>query len=322
MKHSRKTLQYLVLVSALLCTACVATPERDFVPQKTGESWTPIEGCAAYEPESFPESVKTEIPLENINITLRLNASVSLPKASAIPVYRVAGTDFPQACINTLLTSLYGQTPLYVQQSPHEVTKAQYMKQIMDVKNNLEMETEAGAIASLEQTLDYLEEQYKNAPTHYTPKQSDGKIWTRDKYIAGKIVGTETGVWLTDGAPGNEKSYFTLFQNANLTKPITVVAMTPETAGVQLPVFTGAMLTYTKNVYGKTVKQIDDASFYAEKNMDGKIFPPTKALKIGQDFWDSAQVKEMAPFSKIYLMADENNNFAYKILYAPTYANI
>ena len=98
--------------------------------------------------------------------------------------------------------------------------------------------------------------------------------------------------------------------------------MTPETAGVQLPVFTGAMLTYTKNVYGKTVKQIDDASFYAEKNMDGKIFPPTKALKIGQDFWDSAQVKEMAPFSKIYLMADENNNFAYKILYAPTYANI
>ncbi len=194
--------------SALLLTACQASPKDSLVVHKNMESLiseaqTESEGKAdaeiIREEVSEGERYQTAIENESLGVRVSVDAEVEVPDVDTLNIYRVRQVPFTQEFIDRVRAELLGNAPVYEGQTLTLWTKADWERSIGVYRENIrqleeslhEAENSETAVPSakelqesidaLQQEIDRMQQQYDAAPETADPKNypADGQICSR-----------------------------------------------------------------------------------------------------------------------------------------------
>lgn len=142
---------------------------------ETAAAETPVQnGGMPRERFQAPETYQFEA--KKGNVTLSIDAVVSVPNTAAVPVVRTSGTDFSQDQVDKVLSLLWRSEIMWDNNPP--LTKAQIEEQIASIEYNLE------TLPDDQNERDYFErvrlpelrDMLKTAPETDSPVRSDGKL--------------------------------------------------------------------------------------------------------------------------------------------------
>ena len=193
----KKLLVFTILVTAALTfTACQSTPDEPVVMQKDLEQMIEQGMETGSDEESGEESTTSPEPetgvsyaqlREHFGVPERYTASITegkliincdvqveLPETTQLPMARVEAGGFSQEQVYTFWQALIGDTQMYIR--PERADKEYYQQEILDAKAELAAETDEDRKQGIQGLIDYLENEYQNAPEHVDLVTADGTL--------------------------------------------------------------------------------------------------------------------------------------------------
>jgi hypothetical protein len=185
----------------MILSACVPTPDKEYVTQKdmthmldlakgttdltedvinktdeTNRQQTALrERCKA------PRAIDKSISLNNNRFHLNMNAIVSVPNSTTIPILRIEQADFSQNEVKNLFDFLCGEEEMYYVQDQGIMTKkqiadeiAQYSDEMSD--SSFEKNNSADYVLFVQDRLNYLKSIYSDAPETVELDMCDGTL--------------------------------------------------------------------------------------------------------------------------------------------------
>lgn len=234
------------ILAALILTGCLKTPDTEFITNKEGQSTliadhTAIdEGILIREQVQASDTITESIDVNNENVTLEIDAKVSIPEVTALPVYRFAPIEFTPEYIEAFVMGFYDDGkvfngyPYYTERSKEDVYEeieecnAQLNHEIVDSldgvpedrkSNGCEFDEEGNIVRItpeyVEQTkreIARLQEELKTLPDHSPdygdPVSYEMRELTEDLYYFDASINE------SKGAPYHRKiAYFTGLRN-------------------------------------------------------------------------------------------------------------
>ena len=122
----------LITIIAIGAAACQTTPEAEIVVSKDGELERILENApvvtARYD---FPENAKRLFEATD-KLTVDIDAAVEIPEADSYPAYSVDFAPFSAEQANSLIKTLFGDTPVYIKNGIR--TSAEIEAEIINLK--------------------------------------------------------------------------------------------------------------------------------------------------------------------------------------------
>ncbi|HWS30419.1 MAG TPA: DUF6034 family protein [Clostridia bacterium] len=178
-----KRLLALILITAILLTACQKTPEADIVVQKNTEQMieatkeTPeaAETVTLAEAYEIPETLSySEVDADG-KLRIEVDAPIELPSVNMLPVARVNAVDFSQEIVSLMFGRLCGGYEML--ETPQKSTKKQIEHDITGLEKELEnpeYQDDERLLAEFKQMIEQLKREYPTAPEAVEPVRSEG----------------------------------------------------------------------------------------------------------------------------------------------------
>ncbi len=185
------------------------------------------------------------------NLTIEIDAQVTLPDASAMPIVRVEAADFSQEIVQQFFDFLCADAEFFDDAQP--LTKSEIEEMILStqqLRDGPDYEDDPDSQAEFDIEIEELKKQYATAPETKEPRLADGKLYLIpliDPRL--KVVGEYEGIsarWESDGQQSARQ--FTVENNNDLQESIVY-----EYGGgfSALPVSRDAMIFYFDSRYDR-----------------------------------------------------------------------
>lgn len=320
----KRTIAIILLVSALatgLLAACQpAVPENDIVIQSNSERLIKAaqaaaqassveENAAAQHPGEqpaitpqsrlreqygIPEQYQATLQGTQSNLSVRVDASISLPEAEKLPVAKVRAGDFTQKQVDDFLKAVFGGAGMYVQ--PQDYTKARYQRMIDREKARLDTISPGDEMIrnAITQSIADYETHLANKPDSIQPVPSDGKI---------------DGLFLqVNSSPDGSGKSVTVQLNKSFPADAEVELRVVEGEGIYTddPIESKGVISYTRDEYahqdvpqvitgGSVVEEVTALSL-SGGSVQGSLLStsPAEARAAAESFLQAANITGMA----------------------------
>lgn len=260
MKKAISLITALMLFTAIF-SGCQVTPEKPVVIQKDMEQMiekaqqTPenaVLSMTLREQYGIPDTLSfTDTGAEG-KLVITVDALVSAPDVSAMPIVRVAARDFTQEEVSLFYTEFCGDTAMYTYTDTR--TKAEIETLILNAKQEIpileaSVDPDDTALAQYytDAYIPSLEEMYADAPVEHANELSDGMLDIMEiNGPDGKLIGTYRGLDVCEN-PGSgfakaSGARFIVRNNSDLHESVIFEANPEGYAG--MPKVTGAVMAY------------------------------------------------------------------------------
>lgn len=334
----RKILSVACLSIMLLLSACQPTPEKAVVQQKDqrnmfeqAEAESGGDSRALAEMVAAPESYTFSKDGDKGVVFIRADATVTVPEAPAVNIYRVHPTDFSQEQVTALWDVLVGDTPMV--EPPMEMTKSEIEAAIVDVKERLndpdlpqeEKDWVPTYIEDLEKMLPDAPESIPEIPVDGTLREFEMKDYgydgtEEDAVVVAHYMGINAQEKLPDADPMDEfrgKTFY-VSNNSDLKEAIIHEEKDEDgnvIGGSGMTVSRRASIYFSDNTTGaawRNYAQQAEADVLVTEGFEldeqAKQFittTPEEARKVVEDFLAEVGVDDMA-IAEIRLVNDEN----------------
>ena len=171
----KKILAILILIVAVLLTACQPTPDSSAV---VGKNDGVLEQALKNENTSdeiyqVPEHVELNVETNNPNISIEINAPVVFPTVNKIPVSEIDFAYFTQDDLEKYIRNFFGNAKLY--EPSGEMTQSQIIEEIARTKQSLEG-LDGEALERANSWIQMLQEQLKTAPKGIEPTYIEANL--------------------------------------------------------------------------------------------------------------------------------------------------
>lgn len=143
-----KRFTLLVIIICLFAAGCQPTPEQQIVVQKNTErmietaihannqaSGTAMDAHTLRGMYEIPEAYQAELAGADGNLTISIDAQISIPENGILPIVRVEAANFQQEFIDSFVDIVFGDRPIY--HPPEEFSKSRIEKIIFDTQTEL-----------------------------------------------------------------------------------------------------------------------------------------------------------------------------------------
>lgn len=164
----------ILTMCVVLLVSCQATPEKSVVVQKDMEQMIEVAASCDTETDDKPIiSLKDRLGVPDTlvfestkgNLSLSVNASVTIPKTDKMPIYNVKSTVFSQEIVDRYWDELVGDRQMW--EINRQPTKADIEQMIINQKlflTEAEQEGDSDIIDGYNERIAELERLYQNAP--------------------------------------------------------------------------------------------------------------------------------------------------------------
>lgn len=205
----------LILLIVLLLAACQQTPQKAVVVQKdsdrlieeaqktgaasAGNPAASAAGKSLSEQYGIPGSYTYDTQGAKGKLKVHVDAKVTVPQGSAMPIYRARQAKFTQEQVDAFWNALCGDAEMWVYSGQR--TKSQLKEQIVniqkiiaDLKNDSHNPQASDQLAMAEQGLAMVQKQLETAPDTLTEQRADGKLaQMTEVHTFGPVPGSQTG---------------------------------------------------------------------------------------------------------------------------------
>lgn len=293
----KKILAVWVALCTMICLACVATPEQEYVTHKNTEEMLKK---AAQTPAAFSDSEQKdlrelyEIPYSFActesycegHFVLTVSADIEVPKSSSLPIVRVEQGRFSQEMIYRLYHYL-SKERAFVYKAETQLTKDQIANIVVALEERIQQETDEALIEHLEEQIASYKKQYETAPQTVQEESCDGTFRPIPVYARnGELLCTYTGIDALTRDADEPPAFFCV------TNPDPDAASTWVDGQMGLQ---EAVLSYDDT---RIIGQDGESDCLYIGNLDDPTyaqlsFRPREAMEVVRRFWDEVGIYEI-----------------------------
>lgn len=215
----KKISAILLAILMLSAMGCQPTPEAEIVVSKDGKLERILENAPVVTTRyDFPENAKRLFEATD-KLTVDIDAAVEIPEVDSYPAYSVDFAPFSAEQANSLIKTLFGDTPVYIKNGIRTSTEIE--AEIINLKwviSEIATGNQGGDVDELAEIIADLEAELASSPDSSSDALYDGTMCTDEEgsylMVYGNL-GKEQDATLTIRNYDTTKSALMLFKNGN-----------------------------------------------------------------------------------------------------------